>query len=82
MKLEILKKILIGLTFGNFLQLSGAVECDSKDSSDEARLKRNLFCNGYDSSLRPVKDYKTTTKIGVTMFVKSYDFVSEQLKTL
>lgn len=63
---------------GNLIHFSeGSVHCESTDSSEEAGLKRYLFCNGYDETLRPVKDYKTTTMIGVTMYLKSYDFVSE-----
>lgn len=41
----------------------------------ERGIKYQIFCNGYDNTVRPVKDHRTTTKVGVKMMVKSYDYV-------
>lgn len=69
--------VILSIYYGYFFQFSEAsVNCGSSDSSEEAVLKRKLFCNGYDETLRPVKNYTTTTGIDVTMYLKSYDFVS------
>lgn len=46
----------------------------------ERRIKHKLFCDGYDSSMRPVEDHKTTTSVKVKMMIKSYDYVSELIQ--
>lgn len=46
------------------------------DHNEESRILQDIFCNGYDSTVRPVKSHKTTTVVSVEMVVKSYDFVS------
>ncbi|CRK93909.1 CLUMA_CG007436, isoform A [Clunio marinus] len=50
------------------------INCNSEDNSAESRVKRLLFCNGYDSTVRPVKSHKTPTVINAKMFIKNLDF--------
>lgn len=52
------------------------IDCDSQDTLLEARLKRDLFCHGYDEEARPVRDHTKTTSVTVKMMVKTFDFVS------
>lgn len=53
-----------------------SIDCGLSDSNVESRIKRELFCKGYDETVRPVKNHRTTTTINVKMMVKSYDYVS------
>lgn len=47
----------------------------------ESKIKNKILCHGYDSSIRPVQDHKTTTSIRVEMMIKSYDYVSQKFLT-
>jgi hypothetical protein len=46
--------------------------------NDENILKQQLFCNGYDNAIRPVKDHNTQTIVNVRMMIKSFEFVSNK----
>lgn len=55
-----------------------SIDCNvNEESNMERKIKHKLFCNGYDSTIRPVQDHKTTTSVKVKMMIKSYDYVSE-----
>lgn len=58
-----------------------SLDCDDKivPENFEVRLKRKLFCNGYDSELRPGKDGEKTM-LNFRFRVKTFDFVSVFLK--
>lgn len=55
--------------------VSESVDCSGTQKNAEHRLKVAIFCNGYDKSLRPVKDHKTVTNMSIKMMIKSYDYV-------
>lgn len=54
-----------------------SIDCNVKEEVNiESKIKYKLFCNGYDSTQRPVIDHKTITTVKVKMMIKSYDYVS------
>lgn len=55
---------------------AASIDCSVKSENMESKIKNKLFCNGYDSSIRPVQDHKTTTSVSVKMMIMSYDYVS------
>jgi hypothetical protein len=61
----------------HYSKLTVSIDCDIdvNDQNEETRIKNKLFCNGYDSSVRPVFNHTQTTSVRVKMMVKSYDFV-------
>ena len=65
-------------SFHKLTFIQDCIDCHADNHNTESRIKRELFCNDYDSSVRPVKNHQTTTSVSVKMMVKSYDFVSSR----
>jgi hypothetical protein len=64
------------LTFFEFISNLESVGCDGEPKNTEARLRRKLFCNDYDKTVRPVQNHRNKTLVKMKMIVKSFKFVS------
>lgn len=50
-----------------------AVECDKEPKNDEGRLRKQLFCGGYDKESRPIT-IKGPITIKFKMIIKGFNF--------
>ncbi|XP_052895527.1 acetylcholine receptor subunit alpha-type acr-16-like [Anopheles moucheti] len=57
------------------------INCQASGGNMEGKLLRNLFCQNYDKSERPVKDHNTAVNVTMVMHVQNYD-VDEGRSTL